>query len=916
MLKRLPGQAGRTIGYLLHHTGMIAMTTFLIIALALGTLAYRLSQGPLQIPWLTSRLANAVSGQSIDIRVGQAALAWAGFKNGGGAPLYLRLGDISVRNTAGVTLATIPDGNLVLLPNAIFGSDAPILVRASDAHFAGSDVPVSLTAGIRLTDAFKLSHARLSVTLGGGQFGAAGFDEPLTAGKFMLDVTPHSVALTDGQFTLTPIGASSPVIGVSGTAHQANNWQGTLTLTGNSVHAEDLAHYWPPPLIKLTRHWVTTNITGGTASDPSFTFGLSAPLDLSSMSLDAASGSFKADNLTLIWLPGVLPITGLTGVFNWTDKDDIEITAATGHLGGIALAAAHMHIAGVSHHDQTSTLSIPVSGSVRDALTVLNGPHLNLLKTAPSPVIAATGGMTGTVNVTLPMTNNLTLQDIKLNVDTVLTDVTLPLPSPGLSFTQGSLQVDATTKNLTVKGRATLAGQSASIAVSANFAPAGSPGTNRVRFDMTTIANSATLTILGLTPGSGISGQMPVVVQILTTPPGGGTVNLNADLTQAKLSLPLFGWTKPLGIPGKFSFAASLNGSSFVIDKIDRIDAHAPGLNIDTQTAGGGLNLTRIQIGNTAGSGRIVPPANPTSPWRINLTGTTLDVSSALNPSQPKTATPPGETLSLKITKPQPPSGPLWDATAHFDTLVLGQKSAPVLQDFNFDGNGQGNSVFSGNATATVTPGDPVSLAITSLPNTNPGEAEALHLDTTDGGSLLRALGAYDDLSGGTLNLDTTYGVSTPLTGTTTITKFRLLHAPAFGKILQAVTVLGIPEATSGPGLEFNKLVAPFSIANQIMTLKGARAYSSALGFTASGTIDLNTSTYDINGTVVPAYAVNALPGKIPIIGKLFSPEKGGGLFAMRYALKGPFSNPKVTMNPLSALTPGFLREIFGLGSK
>jgi hypothetical protein len=46
----------------------------------------------------------------------------------------------------------------------------------------------------------------------------------------------------------------------------------------------------------------------------------------------------------------------------------------------------------------------------------------------------------------------------------------------------------------------------------------------------------------------------------------------------------------------------------------------------------------------------------------------------------------------------------------------------------------------------------------------------------------------------------------------------------------------------------------------------------------------------------------------------LFSPEKGGGLFAMRYSMTGPTADPKIKVNPLSALTPGFLREIFGLG--
>jgi hypothetical protein len=53
--------------------------------------------------------------------------------------------------------------------------------------------------------------------------------------------------------------------------------------------------------------------------------------------------------------------------------------------------------------------------------------------------------------------------------------------------------------------------------------------------------------------------------------------------------------------------------------------------------------------------------------------------------------------------------------------------------------------------------------------------------------------------------------------------------------------------------------------------------------------------------------------GQLPLVGKLFSPEAGGGVFAARFALKGPAGDPTVSINPISALTPGFLRDIFGV---
>ncbi len=68
-----------------------------------------------------------------------------------------------------------------------------------------------------------------------------------------------------------------------------------------------------------------------------------------------------------------------------------------------------------------------------------------------------------------------------------------------------------------------------------------------------------------------------------------------------------------------------------------------------------------------------------------------------------------------------------------------------------------------------------------------------------------------------------------------------------------------------------------------------------------------------MRGTIVPAYFFNALPGRIPLIGKLFSPEKGSGLFAANYGVRGALADPSVSINPLSALTPGALRRLFDL---
>jgi uncharacterized protein YhdP len=116
-----------------------------------------------------------------------------------------------------------------------------------------------------------------------------------------------------------------------------------------------------------------------------------------------------------------------------------------------------------------------------------------------------------------------------------------------------------------------------------------------------------------------------------------------------------------------------------------------------------------------------------------------------------------------------------------------------------------------------------------------------------------------------------------------------------------------------GSGLGFTRLVAPFRLTDNALDLADARAFSSSLGLTMKGRLDLDAQQIDMQGTIVPAYFFNSLLGNIPLVGKLFSPERGGGVFAASYTLRGRLEDPDVSVNPLAALTPGFLRGLFGL---
>jgi hypothetical protein len=878
---------------------MIFITLFFLLALALGAFAFRLAAGPIEIPGLASRLASVVSGQGIQIHIDRAELAWGGYRAGSAVPLYLRLGGIVVRNQAGATLATIRDGKLVVFPSALLGGRAPILVSSTDTYFQGSNVAVAMQAAIELSGIFRFSHADIAVRLGAGALGAAGQALPISGGGFEASVTPAAVAVTGGRLNLAARGQSRPVMGFEGSARLTDIWRGQLVVTADALAANDLAAYWPTDLLVQTRAWVTWNIKDGEARNARFAIALSAPKTLAGLSLLGANGSFTGSGLSIGWIPGAQPIRDLAGTLTLTDDDDIDIAAETGTLAGLSVAGGTMHIAGLLKHTQVGSFNVPVTGTVGEALGLLNAPPLNLLKTAPPELLQASGALSGTVVGSLPLRGDVKLQQVDLQVRTALTGVTLPTPVAGLALTGGALAVTATLQDLHVDGGAMLGGQAAAVTAKARFG-AGAPV---IDFMLNSAAGTALLRRFGVAADAGlddgIAGTVPFSVHVTQAADGTSAGTLAADLTPAAVSVPALGWTKKAGVAGQMSVRAALQGQT--VTGLTAIDASAPGLDVRAAADPdhpGTLDFAAADIGATKAQGSVTAPAGAGKPWGLALSGQTLDLTAILNPPLAGAKPPPPP------KQPQSPSGPLWAAQLRFATLVLSGHGAPVLSDLVFVGQGQGGTIFSTRATAS-------GVTLTVTPTEGALHPRTLALHTADGGLLLRALGAYSNIEGGALDVTATAD-DDATQGVVRLQKFRLLRAPGFAKVLQSLTIYGVPEAASGPGLEFDHLVAPFRIADHVLTLNGARAYSSSLGFTASGTIDLLSGGTDLNTTIIPAYALNALPGKIPVVGKLFSPEQGGGLFAIRAKISGELTDPEVSVNPLSALTPGALRDVFG----
>ena len=155
------------------------------------------------------------------------------------------------------------------------------------------------------------------------------------------------------------------------------------------------------------------------------------------------------------------------------------------------------------------------------------------------------------------------------------------------------------------------------------------------------------------------------------------------------------------------------------------------------------------------------------------------------------------------------------------------------------------------------------------------------------------------------------------LAGTAVIDDVVVHNSPVLGKLLQAITLYGLVDALRGPGMTFSRIVAPYRYDGADLILNDARAANPSLGLTAQGRIGLVIGAGldqrdDCAGVFLQFDAGTTAAG-----GQAVQPGEGWRACSPRGSgWMGRSTIPSLSLNPISALTPGFLRDIFSIFDK
>jgi hypothetical protein len=875
------------------------------------------------LPWLSQLHRVRVRGASVSIHDVQFGVLWQApnaeadflrLPNGGvsgQAKLDLVAGDVRATLTLHADLRA--DGT------HLWGITTPVspsvLARLAPqfAALAALDSPVSSSFDALVGPALLPRSARLTLHAGAGSLAAGNGKLGLGSADLVLSARPNELKLDSARIALAalPGRAKPPVLTATAAASLlAGKLHTTFAVAVDSLSFADLSSYWPDGVAGDSRGWMVQNLIGGVAQNAHVEGALDSRPDFSQMQLTALSGGLIGDDVSVVWLRPIPAITHGHAKLTIQGLDSIHIAIDSGEQGPLRITAgSSMDITKLQEKHQFGDIDVRLAGPLDAALKLLNHPRLKLLARSGLDFTGASGEQTGRLRLHLPLDDRVTIDDIAVNGTATITDAHLGEIAAGHDLDHAQIALKVDNDGLTLNGHGDFGTIPTELSVDMSFTdgPASQILQHVTAQGTATAAQMADFGLPGGVASSFATGTAEVHADYTARRAHSATLQLDADLARATMKTP-FGWDKEAGAGAAAGVRLSFANGALV--GMDHLHAEGPGLLIASHAKLEGerthaLVLDRLELGLTRAHGEIGFPAKPADPFTVSLSGAMLDVSSYFDEPQAQRA----ETLPTRDddTPDKQRRGQAWRAELNFTQVQLakGKLLAPLAVSAASDGlhltRADIHAGASGDVVATIIPA---------------GITRRLTVRSTDAGEFLLAMGVADNIGGGDLHLDGVFADSLPgdpLTGTATLENFTLRSAPAIGRLMQAMTLYGLTDALRGPGLHFSKLVAPYRWQRRVLSLKNARAFSPSLGLTAEGDIDLRRRVASIQGTVVPAYFFNQLLGDLPLIGKIFSPEKGGGVFAARYSVTGPLSNPKVGVNPLSALTPGFLREGFGL---
>lgn len=674
----------------------------------------------------------------------------------------------------------------------------------------------------------------------------------------------------------------------------------SAVLKGGGLDWQKVDGWWPETVAKDARDWLIPNITSGLVQDLVAEIRLRfAPGARDGLSVEKLEGTFKGEQLTVHYLRPMPPIeNGIASAsFN---AQQFAAKIEGGNVGNIAISTGDLLITGLDQEDQFIKVGGDIGGPMRDALELLDHPRLGYASKLGITPASGSGQVKTRLDFDFPAAKNLSFKQVKIGVTAELTEVGLQKVMFDRDVTDGNLSLALSQNGMRISGPLTFGGVPMDLQWLENF-------TDDAKFERQIRAigtvDAERMAAAGYDTRPFLEGSSAADLTYISFADGRGRLDADLDLTQATLAFDFVKWAKPTGQGGRGRIALELRD-----DRIVQIPSF--------QVAAGDLKAAgRIEF-DSGKPIRVVLPAlsfgrNVLKDVAVGFKGELIDIAIG------------GGDVDVEpwMAEDGPPKDEATLAREENETQRPFRLVAPSLNSVRV---GEGRSLSDVKVelyhdpmwwdvidlTATLPGGAPLTLSYRPAE----GGIHVLNAETTDGGAALRALDIYDSIKGGDLKITGKVKDDEPrrpLRGRLDAGHFRLLNTPFFVRFLSVAALTGLIDVLSGEGFYFDGATARFTKTAGTIEVRKFRSAGPSIGLTSKGVIDLDRQKVELEGVIVPAYALNSILGNIPLLGPLLQGGEGEGMFSATYKIAGDLGEPKIDVNPWAALAPGFLRGLF-----
>jgi len=679
-----------------------------------------------------------------------------------------------------------------------------------------------------------------------------------------------------------------------------------------AVDARDVMHAWPIGLGESAREYLARTVTGGRITDATVRLNIT-PGDLADgvLSNDAVDVRFNVSNASMQFISTMSPVTNARGS-GILRGNSFEMTVPEARFHGMTIANGRVEAPQFKPRGSMLTVSARADGDARQLLEVLAMEPIALGERLPIDAATATGRGSVNIRIQRPMVREAPFEDWRFNVDGTVRDFAGNLTTRRVALSQGQLTVRGDHRAVTVSGPIR-AGQSAiqNVRWTERIGRTGASVSTSSEYQISGDFDADDLERLGYPVARYAQGRIGVTV----TGQGRGfdvdNARIDLDLRNAAVELPRGFWTK------RASQAAS---ARFVVQRqpdgglaFNDIDARGAGL-----LAQGRVRLARdnnIQdvdfsrlVVEGSSDARVTAVRAADGALEVNVRGAMFDAEPFMGsdraPAEQATATP-----ASAPTAASPNSGAM-RASVIVDRLNM--RGGVTLSDANVQVTTNRFGLLTLAAEGRSPGGEAFSLTL----GPRAGDARSrVRFRAGDAGFAVRALTGAENVVGGTASADGDWrgGAQSQARFTVEMRDFQVVRLPAMARLLSSAgSLTGLVEMLNGDGIGFSAFEAQMTYANNRLQFTEGRMAGPSLGLTGAGSYDIERDNLDIDGVVAPSPMLNlSMLGSIPVIGDLLVSRRGEGVFGMTYSINGHAGEPRVGVNPMSALTPGILRRIF-----